>query len=37
MFRMRIGCVDFVSNSFFPAIAAEELGFFRAEDLEAHD
>jgi NitT/TauT family transport system substrate-binding protein len=34
--HMRIGCVDFVSNTFFPAIAAEELGFFRAEGLAAH-
>ena len=33
---MRIGCVDFVSNTFFPAIAAEELGFFSAEGIEAH-
>src|SRR5262245_14436222 len=33
---MRIGCVDFVSNTFFPAIAAEELGFFRAEGVDAH-
>ncbi|MBX9844046.1 MAG: ABC transporter substrate-binding protein [Xanthobacteraceae bacterium] len=33
---MRIGCVDFVSNTFFPATAAEELGFFRAEGVEAH-
>ena len=33
---MRIGCVDFVSNTFFPVIAAEELGFFRAEGLDAH-
>ena len=34
--HMRIGCVDFVSNTFFPAIAAEELGFFSAEGTEAH-
>ncbi|MBX9825448.1 MAG: ABC transporter substrate-binding protein [Xanthobacteraceae bacterium] len=33
---MRIGCVDFVSNTFFPATAAEELGFFRAEGIDAH-
>ena len=33
---MRIGCVDFVSNTFFPAIAAEELGFFGAEGVDAH-
>jgi hypothetical protein len=33
---MRIGCVDFVSNTFFPATAAEELGCFSAEGVEAH-
>lgn len=33
---MRIGCVDFVSNTFFPATAAEELGFFAAEGVDAH-
>ena len=33
---MRIGCVDFVSNTFFPAIAAEELGSFKAEGVDAH-
>ena len=33
---MRIGCVDFVSNTFFPATAAEELGFFAAEGVNAH-
>jgi NitT/TauT family transport system substrate-binding protein len=33
---MRIGCVDFVSNTFFPATAAEELGFFAAEGVQAH-
>lgn len=33
--RMRIGCVDLVSNTCFPALAAEELGFFKAEGLEA--
>lgn len=33
---MRIGCVDFVSNTFFPATAAEELGFFKAEGVDAH-
>jgi NitT/TauT family transport system substrate-binding protein len=32
---MRIGCVDFVSNTFFPATAAEELGFFKAEGVDA--
>ena len=34
--KMRIGCVDFVSNSFFPVLAAEELGFYKAEGLDAH-
>jgi len=34
--HIQIGCVDFVSNSLFPAIAAEELGFFRAEGVSAH-
>jgi hypothetical protein len=33
---VRIGCVDFVSNTFFPATAAEELGCFSAEGVEAH-
>jgi NitT/TauT family transport system substrate-binding protein len=32
---MRIGCADFVSNTFFPVIAAEELGFYAAEGLDA--
>ena len=31
---MRIGLPDFVSNSYFPAIAAVELGFFEAEGLD---
>ncbi len=31
---MRLGLPDFVSNSYFPAIAAVELGFFKAEGLE---
>lgn len=31
---MRLGLPDFVSNSYFPAIAAVELGFFRAEGLD---
>jgi ABC-type nitrate/sulfonate/bicarbonate transport system substrate-binding protein len=34
--KMRIGCVDLVSNTCFPVLAAEELGFYRAEGLEAH-
>ena len=33
---MRIACLDLVTNSFFPLLAAEELGFFRAEGLDAH-
>lgn len=32
---MRIAAVDLVSNTCFPALAAEELGFYRAEGLEA--
>ena len=32
---MRIAVRDLVSNSYFPAVAAEELGFFAAEGLEA--
>ncbi len=31
---MRIGLPDFVSNSYFPAIAAVELGFFKDEGLD---
>jgi ABC-type nitrate/sulfonate/bicarbonate transport system substrate-binding protein len=34
--KMRIGCIDLVSNSFFPVLAAEELGFYKAEGLDAH-
>ena len=33
---IRIATSDWVTNSFFPALAAEELGFFRAEGLDAH-
>jgi ABC-type nitrate/sulfonate/bicarbonate transport system substrate-binding protein len=33
---MRIGCVDLVSNSYLPVLAAEELGFYKAEGLDAH-
>lgn len=33
---MRIATSDWVTNSFFPALAAEELGFFRAEGLDVH-
>jgi hypothetical protein len=32
--RLRIGCVDYVSNSWFPVIAAEQLGFFDAHGVE---
>ena len=32
---MRIAVPDLVSNSYFPAIAAAELGFFKAEGLKA--
>lgn len=32
---MRIGVPDLVSNSYFPAVAAVELGFFKAEGLDA--
>ena len=32
---MRIALPDLVSNSYFPAIAAVELGFFKAEGLDA--
>jgi len=34
--HMRIAAVDLISNTCFPALAAEELGFYRAEGLEAH-
>jgi NitT/TauT family transport system substrate-binding protein len=33
---MRIATPDLVTNSYFPALAAEELGFYRAEGLDAH-
>jgi len=32
---MRIAVPDLISNSYFPAVAAVELGFFKAEGLEA--
>ena len=32
---MRIGVPDMVSNSYFPAIAAADLGAFEAEGIEA--
>lgn len=34
--QMRIAAVDLVSNTCFPALAADELGFFKAEGLDAH-
>jgi NitT/TauT family transport system substrate-binding protein len=33
---MRIATPDLVTNSYFPALAAEELGFYREEGLDAH-
>src|SRR5262247_3915925 len=33
---MLIAVPDLVTNSYFPALAAEELGLFRAQGLEAH-
>ena len=33
---MRIAAADLVSNACFPALAADELGFFKAEGLDAH-
>ncbi len=33
--RMRIAAVDLVSNTCFPALAAEELGLYKAEGLDA--
>jgi NitT/TauT family transport system substrate-binding protein len=33
---MRIATPDLVTNSYFPALAAEELGIFRQEGLDAH-
>ena len=32
---MRIGVPDLISNSYFPAVAAGELGFFKAEGVDA--
>src|SRR5581483_9805520 len=32
---MRIAVPDLISNSYFPAVAAVELGFFEAEGLDA--
>jgi NitT/TauT family transport system substrate-binding protein len=33
---MRIAAVDLISNTCFPALAADELGFFKSEGLDAH-
>src|ERR671936_836703 len=33
---MRIATPDLVSNSYFPALAAEELGAYREEGIDAH-
>ncbi len=33
--RLRIAAVDLISNTCFPALAADELGFFKAEGLDA--
>jgi NitT/TauT family transport system substrate-binding protein len=33
---MRIGVPDLITNSYFPTLAAEELGLFRAEGVDAH-
>lgn len=33
--QLRIAAVDLVSNTCFPALAADELGYFRAEGLDA--
>ena len=33
---MRLAVPDLVTNSYFPALAAEELGYYAAEGLEAH-
>ncbi len=32
---MRIGVPDLVSNSYFPAVAAIDLGFFQAQGIDA--
>jgi NitT/TauT family transport system substrate-binding protein len=34
--QLRIGLPDLVSNTCFPVLAAQELGFFKAEGLDAH-
>jgi ABC-type nitrate/sulfonate/bicarbonate transport system substrate-binding protein len=34
--QLRIAAVDLISNTCFPALAADELGYFKAEGLQAH-
>jgi ABC-type nitrate/sulfonate/bicarbonate transport system substrate-binding protein len=34
--QFRIAAVDLVSNTCFPALAADELGYFKSEGLDAH-
>ena len=36
MKHLRIATPDLVTNSYFPALAAEELGFYKAEGVDAH-
>ncbi len=36
MKQIRIAMPDLVSNSYFPALAAEELGFYKTEGVDAH-
>ena len=36
MVQLRIAAVDLVSNTCFPALAAEELGFYKREGVDAH-
>ena len=33
--KLRIAAVDLISNTCFPALAADELGYFKAEGLDA--
>jgi ABC-type nitrate/sulfonate/bicarbonate transport system substrate-binding protein len=34
--QLRIAAVDLISNTCFPVLAADELGYFKAEGLQAH-
>jgi NitT/TauT family transport system substrate-binding protein len=36
LMQLRIAAVDLVSNTCFPALAAEELGYYRAEGVDSH-